>query len=158
MWVGENLDDSVRYTNIPKKSVQGRDARGRFLPKNSGELNVGKPFETEVEEIVREISDPGTTAAQIRIKTQSGKTVVVDVGAKRRGIVKLTEAKGSATAHLSENQRPGYPEIQESGGVVVGSGSPQFPAGTFIPPTKVRVIRPTHVERLRRLRAAQRGQ
>ncbi|MEC8230703.1 MAG: pyocin, partial [Pseudomonadota bacterium] len=40
------------------------------------------------------------------------------------------------------NQRAAFPEIQQTGGVVVGKGKPGFPGGTRIPPTKVNIVRP----------------
>ncbi|PTT61014.1 pyocin, partial [Pseudomonas sp. HMWF007] len=40
------------------------------------------------------------------------------------------------------NQKLAYPEIEESGAVVVGKGKPGFPSGTVIPPTRVEIVRP----------------
>lgn len=40
------------------------------------------------------------------------------------------------------NTQVAFPEIEESGAVVVGKGKPGFPGGTEIPPTKVDVVRP----------------
>ena len=56
----------------------------------------------------------------------------------------LTDAKSSATAPHTPNQKVGYPAIEQNGGVVVGNkgASQGYPAGTVIPPTKVDIRRP----------------
>jgi len=81
---------------------------------------------------------------QVTVKTESGvKTRLDAVGTdSSTGAVKLTEAKGSATAPLTKNQAAAHPEIAQSGATVVGQGKPGVPGGTKIPPTKVDVIRP----------------
>jgi hypothetical protein len=56
--------------------------------------------------------------------------------------VKLTEAKSSQTAPLTKKQKVAHPEIEKSGGTVVGKGKPPFVGGTKIPPTKIDVERP----------------
>jgi hypothetical protein len=40
------------------------------------------------------------------------------------------------------NQSAAFPEINQSGGTVVGEGKPAFPRGTIIPPTQIQIIRP----------------
>ncbi|WP_080693540.1 hypothetical protein [Pseudomonas chlororaphis] len=35
-----------------------------------------------------------------------------------------------------------FPEIEKSGGVIVGKGKPGFPGGTIIPPTRVDILQP----------------
>lgn len=58
----------------------------------------------------------------------------------------LYEGKSSETARLTNNQSGGYPFIGQYGGVVVGNnGNPSFPAGTVIPPTNVRIVRPSNL-------------
>ena len=42
----------------------------------------------------------------------------------------------------TKNQNLAFPEMQETGGVVVGKGKLGFPGGTQIPPTKVNIVRP----------------
>ena len=55
----------------------------------------------------------------------------------------LPECKSSDTAPLTPNQKIAFPEIEQSGGVVVGKGKAGIPGGTVIPPgTKVKVRRP----------------
>ena len=143
---------TVEPKSANKPFEQKRDAGGKFLPKDGSELQPGSIHEKNVDTILRESSDAGTVSRQVRIMTQSGKTVVGDNVSMKSGRVKLTEAKGSETAHLNSNQRSGYAEIEQSGGTVVGSGTKEYPAGTKIPATRVRVVRPKHLERLNRMR------
>jgi len=81
---------------------------------------------------------------QVTVKTESGvKTRLDAVGMdSTTGAAKLTEAKSSATAPLTRNQKAAHPEIAQSGATVVGQGKPGVPGGTKIPPTEVDVIRP----------------
>lgn len=80
---------------------------------------------------------------QVTVRTESGVRTRLDaVGTDAStGAVKLTEAKSSATAPLTKNQKAALPEIAESGATVVGQGKPGVPGGTKIPPTEVDVIR-----------------
>jgi filamentous hemagglutinin len=55
----------------------------------------------------------------------------------------LTEAKSSQNARLTANQSNAFPQLKDSGGVVVGNGVPGYPPGTIIPPTQVTVVRPS---------------
>lgn len=64
------------------------------------------------------------------------------IGRDINGNIVLGEAKSSPTAPLTPNQRKAFPEIAQSGGLVVGKGKPGFPGGTQIPPTQVEIIRP----------------
>ena len=65
---------------------------------------------------------------QVTIKTESGVKTRVDVVSKDpSGQVKLQEAKSSATAPLTPNQTAAHPEIQQSGGTVVGQAKPRSP-------------------------------
>jgi hypothetical protein len=60
----------------------------------------------------------------------------------RTGEPLCIECKSSETARLTPYQKKGFPEIEEGGATVVGAGKPDFPGGTVIPPTRVRVVRP----------------
>lgn len=80
---------------------------------------------------------------QVTVKTQSGTRTRIDLmGRDANGNIVCTECKASATAPLTKNQRIAFPEMQQTGGVVVGKGKPGFPGGTQIPPTKVNIVRP----------------
>lgn len=82
---------------------------------------------------------------QLTLKTPSGVKTRVDIAgrdASGNGIC-LVECKSSVTAPLTPRQAQAYPEIEKSGATVVGQGKPGFPGGTQIPPTPVKVIRPT---------------
>lgn len=80
---------------------------------------------------------------QVTVKTQSGTRTRIDLmGRDANGNIVCTECKASATAPLTKNQRAAFPEMQQTGGVVVGKGKQGFPGGTQIPPTKVNIVRP----------------
>jgi hypothetical protein len=62
---------------------------------------------------------------------------------KHRSPNALIDAKSSATAGLTRNQRAGYPLVERFGGVVRGqAGGSVLPAGTIVPPTTVQIVRP----------------
>jgi filamentous hemagglutinin len=87
-------------------------------------------------------TDPGAVQ-NLTLKTQSGVRTVMDVVSKDgSGTIDLTEAKSSATARLTPNQRAAHPEIEQTGATVAGRGKPGYPGGTQIPPTRVNVVRP----------------
>jgi RHS repeat-associated protein len=80
---------------------------------------------------------------QLTVRAESGVKTKIDVaGRDAAGNVRLTEAKSSATARLTPNQRKAFPEIERTGGTVVGRGKPGLEGGTKIPPTTVEVCRP----------------
>jgi RHS repeat-associated protein len=80
---------------------------------------------------------------QVTIRTPSGTRTRVDFVTRDGTSIGCVECKASATAPLTKNQTAAFPEIQQSGGVVVGAGKPGVPGGTSIPPgTPVRIRRP----------------
>ena len=84
-----------------------------------------------------------TQAQQVTIKTDSNiKTRVDIIGKNKNGDIVCIECKSSQTAQLTKNQKKAFPEIEKSGGTIVGKGKPGFEGGTKIPPTKVEVVRP----------------
>jgi hypothetical protein len=81
---------------------------------------------------------------QITLQTQSGARTRVDFlgrDAKTSEILCI-ECKASNAARLTPFQRRAFPEIEQSGATVVGAGKPDFPGGTVIPPTRVKIFRP----------------
>jgi hypothetical protein len=63
----------------------------------------------------------------------------------------VTEAKSTATARLTKNPKQAFTEIEKTGATVVGRGKGAFPGGRQIPPTKVNVVRPEDLEKLKKL-------
>ena len=102
----------------------------------------GKAYEQQ--EFAKFSSQNSNAVEQITIKTESGvKTRVDAIGIDSNGNVVINEFKSSATAPLTNNQKIAFPEIMESGGVVVGQGKGIFKGGYRIPAgTSVKVIRP----------------
>jgi len=108
----------------------------------------GKQFEGVVKENLKQTGHKNI-ADQVTIKPNGGgKNVRLDNVSTKDGQIKLTDAKSSATAPHTKNQKPGYPAIEKSGGTVVGNkGAAQgYPAGTKIPPTKVDIVRPKDIK------------
>jgi len=79
---------------------------------------------------------------QITVKTKSGTKTRLDFLGKKGDAIVPTEAKSSATAPLTRNQKIAFPEIAKSGATVVGKGKGIFPGGTKILPIEVDIVRP----------------
>ena len=103
---------------------------------------AGKVFEQQ--EFAKFSSVNSNAVEQITIKTNSGVRTRVDaIGIDSDGNVVISEFKSSATAPFTNNQKIAFPEIYESGGVVVGKGKGIFTGGYQIPAgTQVNVVRP----------------
>ncbi|POG23958.1 hypothetical protein C2855_07595 [Aeromonas bestiarum] len=102
---------------------------------------AGDAFEQKVMEQLQKTQSG--VVQQVTVKTQSGVKTRIDlIGRDASGNIVCTECKASETAPLTKNQSLAFPEIEESGAMVVGKGKPGFPGGTEIPPTKVNVVRP----------------
>ncbi|WP_180698746.1 S-type pyocin domain-containing protein [Pseudomonas crudilactis] len=80
---------------------------------------------------------------QVTIKTESGTRTRLDmIGRDANGDIACVECKASETAPLTRNQKRAFPEIEQSGGRIMGKGNPGFPGGTQIPPIRVEILRP----------------
>lgn len=80
---------------------------------------------------------------QVTVKTESGTRTRLDmIGRDKNGDINCVECKASDTAPLTRNQKKAFPEMERSGGTIVGKGKPGFPGGTVIPPTRVDIVRP----------------
>lgn len=123
--------------------VSGGSVKGASVAKGDVQANkaAGDAFEAQIKsQLQRTDTD---VVQQVTIKTQSGVRTRVDLLSRdSAGAIRCTECKASATAPLTKNQRLAFPEIQQSGGVVVGKGKPGYPGGTQIPSTKVDIVRP----------------
>ncbi|MDO5617019.1 MAG: RHS repeat-associated core domain-containing protein, partial [Cruoricaptor ignavus] len=109
----------------------------------------GKQFEGVVTENLKQTGHKNV-AEQVTVKPNGGgKNVRLDNVSTKDGQIKLTNAKSSATAPHTKNQKTGYPAIEKSGGTVVGNKGRDFgyPAGTKIPPTKVDIVRPKDIKK-----------
>jgi RHS repeat-associated protein len=123
------------------RGVEGGAAKGTAEAGVTANAAKGAAFEKTVVNATKEADTK--VAEQVTLKTESGvKTKMDVVSTKSSGDVRLQEAKGSATAPLTKNQKLAHPEIGKSGATVVGKGKPDYPGGTKIPPTKVEVVRP----------------
>jgi hypothetical protein len=80
---------------------------------------------------------------QITIKTESGTRTRLDmIGRDANGDIACVECKASETAPLTRNQKRAFPELEQTGGRIMGKGKPGFPGGSQIPPTRVEILRP----------------
>lgn len=127
-----------------EKAAKGKQARSPSPNKVQANKAAGDAWEEEV--VNTQLPKTQThIQPQITIKSggPSGKKVRLDaVGTdSATGDVKLTDAKASATAPHTPNQKVVHPELEVHGGTVVGKGKPPYVGGTPIPPTKVDIIR-----------------
>jgi RHS repeat-associated protein len=130
---GGSEEDVTESTQLEEASTVSQ------LAKNKAQ---GKNFEKVVNSEMSKTQDD--VVPEITVKTKSGVKTRIDLVGKDKqtGTIKLTEAKSSATAPLTKNQKVAFPEIKQSGATVVGKGKPPYVGGTKIPPTTVEIIRP----------------
>lgn len=108
------------------------------------EENKRKGAEYEKKKFEEFKSENPNAESQITIKTDGNYRTRVDaIGRDSDGNILIQEYKSSNTAPLTTNQGHAFPQIKESGGVIVGQGKGDFTGGVKIPPgTEVKVIRP----------------
>jgi len=138
--MGNGKDSSMK--NDGDTSNLGNQSK--LSKKEQFEVNKKQGADFEKKTVKQEKQNLDSVEEQITIRTNSGTKTRLDcVGScKKTGEPKLVEAKSSEKAPLTKNQKIAFPEIEKSGGVVVGKGKGEFPGGTKIPPQKVKVVRP----------------
>lgn len=128
---------------------QERDDKGKFKKKDG---TAGVPGSLHANRVIRWVENKSTkvqTEVTIRPRNADGTyanyRVRVDAMATSKGgKIELYDAKASATAGKTTNQRKGYDLIEKYGGKVEGAkGGIDYPAGTVVPPTKPEIVRPT---------------
>lgn len=119
-------------------SEEAKKKKAKTLDENR---RKGREFEKEKIKEFKKVADH--VEEQITIKTHEGTKMRVDaIGIdKNTDKILIQEYKSSKTAPLTKNQKVGFEELSEGGGVVVGKGKGIFKGGTQIPPTKVEVVR-----------------
>lgn len=128
----------TRFSLLVHNCGDGAKGAASQLAKNKA---AGDAYEKQVMGQLQQTQSE--VVQQVTVKTQSGTRTRIDLmGRDANGNIVCTECKASATAPLTTNQRAAFPEIQQSGAVVVGKGKPGFPGGTQIPPTTVDIVRP----------------
>nr|CUV64197.1 protein of unknown function [Ralstonia solanacearum] len=114
--------------NSSGSNIQQNKAKG-----DAFENSVAKSYQDQYPEV----------GQQVTIRTGDGTRTRLDILARDQdGKIICAECKSSDTAPLTRNQKAGFPQIEETGGVIVGKGKPGFEGGTVIPPTKVDIVRP----------------
>jgi RHS repeat-associated protein len=127
-------------------ALKGARAANKAADTLAANKKTGEAFEAVVKEVKK--ADGQDVVTQLTVKTDSGVKTRIDVGGTdANGTVSLTEAKSSATAPLTKNQKQAFPEIEKTGATVAGKGKGQLPGGTQIPPTKVQVVRPEDLKK-----------
>ena len=105
----------------------------------------GANFENQVQS---QLENSGNkVASQVTIEAADGTRTRPDfVTVNSEGTVGITEAKSSANAPLTPNQKTAFPQIEQGGGTIIGNGGIPIglPAGTRIPPTPVDIVRPNN--------------
>lgn len=82
--------------------------------------------------------------SQVVLEVPDGTIVRIDFIAKsRNGRLVLHEAKSSATAPLTPNQKVAFPQIEKYGAIVLEPAGP-LPAGTQLSPARIRIQRPAN--------------
>ena len=102
----------------------------------------GEKFENEV---LKKLSKTQTNVTkQITVKTISGVKIRLDIIGEDSVTwkIKISEAKSSAKAPFTTNQKLAFPEISKYGATVVGKGKIPFIGGTQITPTEIEIFRP----------------
>jgi len=134
----EGIDFREAASGIVGK-ISNLGSKGSQILKNKIQ---GDAFEKAVKQKLQKTLDD--VVEQITVKTKSGTKTRLDLVGKEKStnLIKLTEAKSSSKAPLTENQKIAFPEIEKSGATVVGKGKEPYPGGTEIPPTKVDIVRP----------------
>jgi RHS repeat-associated protein len=103
----------------------------------------GANFESQVQSQLE--GGGNQVAPQVTIEASDGTRTRPDfMTVSPEGTIGITEAKSSATAPLTPNQATAFPLIEQNGGTVRGNNgnSIGLPAGTQIPPTPIKVVRP----------------
>src|SRR5262249_11017117 len=102
---------------------------------------AGRNFEKESASVLEQRKiDYGE---QVTVELPSGRRIRPDFLTRDPTTGKLgcIECKAGETPKLSENQKKGYPEFAESGGVVKGQGKPGFSGGMTLPPIEYELWR-----------------
>ena len=102
----------------------------------------GRDFERRVGETIG-----NNKASQVTIEVADGTKTRMDFVSIKDGELKLTEAKSSTTASLTPNQKKAHPQIEQSGGTIKGDKGNDIglPHGSYIPPTKVDIVKPDNL-------------
>ncbi|WP_445613034.1 hypothetical protein [Geobacillus sp. YF-1] len=126
-----------RGEGVSEKAVKGTGSSQAKQNKAKGDA-----FEQEV--INKISSEPANNVRQqITVKTKSGVKTRIDIIStnSQTGQIRCIECKASSTAPLTKNQKKAFPEIEQSGAIVVGKGKTPYNGGTKISPTKIEIIR-----------------
>jgi hypothetical protein len=129
--------------NDAAETLASSPSGGTKIPEPQVTKNArqGKRFEQQTEAALK-LTDQNVQG-QVTIETQTSTVRIDHISTdSATGAIKLTESKSSAKAPLTKAQKPGYRDIEQTGGTIKGEGKPGYPGGARIPPTKVDIVRP----------------
>ena len=140
---------SRRRRKLPE---QGRDKKGKFLPKKEGESSPGSTHQDEVGDVLREIADEGSVISQPKIQTGEFKSDswTPDYAAKINGKPIVVDAKSSSSAKRTPAQEHKIPVFESKGGILRKPGV-TGKHGIKLPPSKVREVTPEVLKRFKRI-------
>jgi small nuclear ribonucleoprotein (snRNP)-like protein len=134
----EYLERKLKAGETPKNPLEWKEASEKWASLRE----QGKVFS---DESFSKFSQQYENAQkEITIVTNEGTKIRVDaIATDEHGNVIIQEYKSSDTAPYTPNQEKGFPEMDKSGGKIVGEGKGDFTEGYEIPSgTKVQTVRP----------------
>ena len=122
----------------PSPTVQENRLHGLGFEETTVEARSTPWRESETQVTIRPNVGPGTPGTK-------ADNFIIDTleQSKMTQEFQLVESKGTATADLTRNQRAGFPNFERWGGEVRGAGGCTLaPAGTQLPPSVIKIVRP----------------
>jgi RHS repeat-associated protein len=139
--IQETTETALGLSLLLAEGGSGGSKRGSSLATLEKNKITGSAFENSTFEKLNKTNE--NFIRELTVKTKSGTKVRLDIiGYNSEGVTCIIECKSSKTAPLTKNQSKAFPEIKNSGAIVVGKGKPGLPPGTRIPKVEVNVIRP----------------
>lgn len=141
-WLSRNVINPIKslFSNGEAATEATTSSKASVLSANRQRgADFEKTTKTKLE------STGSQVAEQVTVKAADGTKTRLDFVTKNgQGNINCIECKSSATAPLTPNQKTAFPQIQQTGGTVVGNNGAGIglPNGTTIPPTPVQVVRP----------------
>ncbi|MBR1375425.1 MAG: hypothetical protein IJ566_05030, partial [Cardiobacteriaceae bacterium] len=124
---------------VADSNNSAKKTKGEIVQENN---QRGKNY--EIEEYNDRTNDGYSLETQIYMETDTGKRTIMDMaGTDKDGNFACIECKSSETAKLTTNQQEAFPEIAKNGATVKSKNKESMPYGTRIPPTDVKISRPS---------------
>lgn len=120
--------------------VRRRRTKGKGDPQRAERVaknrKKGLAFEDETAASLKKVR----ASRQVSLRVKDGTITIPDfLTIDHRKKIGCVECKAGKSARLSKKQKRAFPQIAKGGALIVKGGTPDFPNGTRIPPTKVEV-------------------